>query len=257
MISHRRALHSPSAHALLFLALLIAAASPYDVSGQVAMTCTEVEPQVGLYGYILRGSRCEGLFVAAIRSSVRLKSFLGPSAAADTVPGAVTVALPGAAPSGWYIVEVRSLDPTEPYLVKAAIAADELLSWPVDEVLGPAGIDVGELGVLSLALDDSSHYVPAYLPSSRAANGLDPDSVSALVVVESTVPVQQLVADLIAEGDSSVTPVALESRSPLPATQVELLIPRGLTPGFYRLWLTVRLLGEARPEQQSWAFWLP
>lgn len=257
MTIRSRAVHSLSRRALGSLALSIATLSPCAVSGQLEMTCTEVEPQAGEFGYAFRGNRCEGLFIAPIRSSVRLKALLGPSAATDAVPGVVTISLPEGAPAGLYEVEVQPLDPSEPYRLKAPIATRESFSWPVDEVLGPVGIDAGELGVLSLALEDPSHYVPAYFPSSRAATELDPDSVAALVVVESTVPVQQFVANLSAEGNSSATHVVLRSRVPLPATQVELPVPRQLESGLYRLWLTVRLLGQARPEQQSWVLWLP
>lgn len=217
--------------------------------------CDNLSPQEGVLGYQVRGDRCEGMFVQDIRSNLRLKSLMAPSGATSS-PGEnmLSAVLPSSAPKMQYHLRINSLDPRVHYQLDTLIPDGGVFRWPVGDVVGRVPLDASELVPLSWTTSEPVFYVPVSFPSAAPfAPGIEPKT--AIVIIESTVPIQQYVARL----KSEVTGVRtdLTAHTVLPTTRLEFALPERDSPGHYTLWLRVRLLGESQPEGQSWALWLP
>jgi len=224
----------------------------------VISQCAEITPQKGELGYQERGNRCEGLYVERTRSALRLKSFLGNFASDPNanIEGSISVKLPSDVPSDHYHLRVNSLDPRIHYQLDALLEKSGTFSWPISDVLGKADeIDIAMLAPLSWAIGSTTeHYIPVSLSIGNKLTDAY-GSNRALVLVESTVPVSRYIARLTPEPDGEL--VDLTTQLKQPTTLLELPIPEYAKTGFHKLWLRVLMMGESKPEQQSWMIWIP
>lgn len=242
---------STLSYAALFLALII------STPDQAFAQCTNLKPQSGDLGYMLRDTRCEGLYIEDTRSSVRLKSVIGFFfySDKDVDKDSIKVALPENAPPYEYHLRVSSYDPQVYYRLDDEFGKDKVYGWPVSEVIIPAGIDKFSLAPLSWSKTNPRHYIPVSFSVSKT-DFANYDSNVVLMTIESTVPIQKISARLTSqELDAAVD---LSDRAELPSSMIELPVSTEELPaGPYKLWLRVLLMGNDAPEQISWDLWLP
>lgn len=239
-----------SVYALLGLLLLTGPLSAED-----SPPCANLSPQQGELGYQPRGDRCEGMFVRDTRTSVRLKSVLTASAAGLTSKeNTLRAALLPDVPEAQYHLRVSSLDPRTHYQLDAIIPESGVFSWPMADVVGRASVDPAKLVPLGWAATEEVVYVPMSLSAAQPPDRTH-GSRAVWIIIESTVPIQEFVARLREEPGGGR--IELQSPASLPTTQLELAVPPDAPSGHYKLWLRVRLVGESKPEGQSWMLWLP
>jgi hypothetical protein len=226
------------------------AALPF-VMGAAEKAATRCEPLVpiqGPLGYRGREDRCEGLYQRNIESTVRIRSLVdGPVTAA---PGErIQLSFPPSVPAGSYHLRVTSSDPFKNYQLDTDLVPPAAFSWPIADVLGPAGIPIDTLAPLAWTrTPDGLLYVPVLIAKRPAT--------SVTVVVESTVPFERYRATLRAPRQS--TPVTtLRAADEPPSTALVFHVPKTGRTGMRELWLSWLLVGESEPESYSWLIWFP
>jgi hypothetical protein len=137
------------------------------VSTAVAATpCGDLTPVGGSTGYRHRSGpdRCEGLYQAAIAGeSVELLSFVRRPIAFDAKTKALMISAPGTqALSGKEVVVIaRALPAGTYYRMDAQVPSAGSLTWPIADVVIPAGLASSDVGVVGYVKGrDEDVYVP-------------------------------------------------------------------------------------------------
>lgn len=236
-----------SARMVAVLCLLPAAWPSFALSQ--TLQCERLLPQKGELAYRLRGDRCEGLFVRDTNSSVRLVALTASGGKPATAGPMLQTTVLAPATGKAHRMRVQSLNPLVHYQLDAIIPPSGSFSWPAD-LIEKAALRRTDLAPLVWMDTDPLVYLPVTMGTRTPGNA----APTVRVLFESTVPVERYWATLTNEKDGGAE--RLYSRSALPASMLEFdLPPRGA--GRYRLWLRVLVLGESKPEAQSWLVWLP
>lgn len=217
------------------------------------LQCADLTPLNDETGYKARSGRCEGLYVADTRSSLRLKGVLTLTSRSNPISGMLSASISPNPPTANYHLSIHSLDPREHYQLDTIMPNTGIFSWPRAEVIDKAGIDPAKLTPLSRSITNPVHYIPVSY-SGHPGNNQNNNS-DILIIIESTVPIQQYVARLSAEIGGEQ--IELKEQSPIPTTQLTLALQSPGLAGYYKFWLTVRLLGESEPDGGSWKLWIP
>ena len=213
--------------------------------------CDDLEPQPGTLGYQLRGTYCEGLYVQPVRSLLRLAALIAPTAQ-PAEAGQIVVILPTASRVEEYRLRVTARDPSIPYQLDARVSGRRF-AWPARDVVQPVLGAKPALDVLAWTGRDQPLFVPVALVDGDlrvSKTGSGP-----IAAILSTVPIESYAARLIAPGGSVSFMRTVRPHTPVP--RIELDLPAHLRSGSYELWVRVRLLGVAAPEQQSWRVRIP
>ena len=184
----RQASQSSNIMRLALTALFIALAPSLAMAG----TCANLRPQDGPNGYRLRPSpnRCEGLYQSPVAGeSVELLSFVRHRIAFDphtdkmlTITAPPFSAAGAQALSGKPVAVVaRALPLHVYYRMDAQVAAGGSLPWPIAEIVLPAGLEPGDLGVVGMVQGPNSECVRPHgrdgLQASLQVAGHGPVSV--------------------------------------------------------------------------------
>lgn len=218
-----------------------------------APSCEDLVAQPGALGYRVRGRYCEGLYVQPVRSVLRLAALLGAAARAPGA-GLLAVDIPAGLPAGPLRLRVASRDPSVPYQLDAAIAAGQF-TWPARDVVEPVFGPRAALDAVAWINRGRPVFVPVALSGGAETRSGPTRATGPRAAIISTIPMEGYTARLVAE--TRQVSFAHEARLRPATTRLELQLPGSLRPGTYELWLTVRLLGSAIPEQQSWLMRLP
>jgi hypothetical protein len=137
--------------------LLAAAFSLLGVRMGVAGTCLDLPPVPGPMGYHERSGpdRCEGLYESPVAGqSLEILSFVRHPIVFDRHSQKIlTVIAPGAEALGSKEIAIvaRALPLRVYYRMDAQIPAGGSLAWPIGDVVIPAGLSGGDLGIVGLS----------------------------------------------------------------------------------------------------------
>jgi hypothetical protein len=145
----------------------------------LAASCADLHPANGPIGYRQRSApdRCEGLYQSPVAGEIlELLSFVRQPIDFDPqVDKALKITAPplgGVAgqPAGPVSVVARALPLHVYYRMDAQLASDESLNWPIEDVVLPARLAPGDLGIVGVVRAASGPiFIPVDVRSSRPA----------------------------------------------------------------------------------------
>lgn len=158
------------------LILLVVGAAFADAQ----VNCEQLRPVVGSPSqYKNRGNRCEGLYEAdyGAKSLGLVSLTLGVIAFPLRRGTKLELTVPGQSRS----VHVRAVakPANVAYEMDAVLAAGSTLTWPVDDVLLPEGLNAKQVGVFAWG-NENNHQV--FLPVRVAVSGAEPSPISSTVL---------------------------------------------------------------------------
>ena len=162
--------HWPAVLALVFALLVESACSQRAIAA-----CRDFRPIQGPTGYRARlaPDRCEGLYQSLVSGeAIELLSFVRRPIVFDSASVAtLTITMPSSSTLGSVPLQVvaRALPLRVYYRLDLSMAPGQALSWPIHEVVVPAGLSQNDLGILAIAqLQTGIVFVPVDVGQSSA-----------------------------------------------------------------------------------------
>jgi len=158
---------------------------------------TDLTPERNMLGYKIResGNRCEGLYRSPVSSSLEIVGYRQGNSPLSSEQNKLIVSAPPLKQLAVKVLNIRAeAIPLDTYYrMDAVVKEDQPLTWPLNEVVIPAGISPDELGIFGWIQQDAGKVlVPVYVYTTSLVSSANIGKKPLTVVVRPAVNVDKI-----------------------------------------------------------------